>query len=97
MRSVDKFLGRTLEYTLEITAWDPPNMYGVKASSGPVPVDATIRFDSEGSGTRVVIEGDIELGGVFRLAEGLVRSQFDKQFDKEWTELKRILEPSPSP
>ena len=96
MRSVDKFLGRTLEYTLEITAWDPPNTYGAKASSGPIPVDFTLKFESEGPGTRINLDGDIELGGVFKMAGGLVRSQLDKQFDKEWAELKRILEDSPS-
>lgn len=92
MRSKDHFLGRTIEYVLEITAWDPPKLYSTKSVGGPIPVDVTFWFSIEGNGTRILIEGDIELGGLFKMAEGLIKIQFDKQFEKEWGALTRILE-----
>jgi hypothetical protein len=38
LRSVDKLMGRKIESTCKISAWDPPNEYGQKAVGGPVPV-----------------------------------------------------------
>ena len=91
-RSVDKFLGRKLESTTEITAWDPPNKYGQKSLSGPVPMEFTITFESEGSGTQLTINGQVEFGGFFKMAEGLVGKQLEKQLDTDFNGLKRVLE-----
>jgi carbon monoxide dehydrogenase subunit G len=91
-RSVDKFLGRKIELTTEVTAWDPPNKYGLKTLSGPVPTESTITFESEGSGTQLTINGQVEFGGFFKMTEGLVGKQVEKQLDTDFNGLKRVLE-----
>jgi carbon monoxide dehydrogenase subunit G len=92
LQSVDKFLGREIESTAEITAWDPPNKYGQKTLSGPVPLEFTIFLESEGSGTQLTLEGQAEIGGFFKMAEGLVGRQLEKQLDTDFNGLKRMLE-----
>jgi hypothetical protein len=92
LRSVDKLMGRKIESVSVITAWDPPNVYGQKADSGPVPFEMTIKLEPEGSGTRLSVEGQAEIGGFFKLAEGLAGKQLEKQLDTDFNGLKRVLE-----
>ena len=92
IRSVDKFLGRKMESTFEITAWDPPNRYGQKVVSGSVPFEYTIKFDSMESGTQLTVSGAAEPGGFFKIAEGLVGKQLEKQIVSDFNALKLALE-----
>jgi carbon monoxide dehydrogenase subunit G len=94
LSSVDKLLGRKMESTSEITAWDPPNRYGQKADSGPFPFELTVKFEAKDEGTQLTLSGNGEPGGFFKIAEGLVRKQLEKQFDTDLNGLKRVLEAS---
>lgn len=91
-RSIVKFLGRKVESTDEITIWDPPKQYSFKTVSGPIPYEATIRFESQEDGTQLTIEGQAEVGGFFKIAEGLVGKQAEKLTDTNFSALKRLLE-----
>ena|SRR3990170_1009035 len=91
-RSVVRFLGRKIESTLEVTAWDPPNQYALKTVSGPVPFEINVKLASQGNGTQVTLSGQGEFGGFFKLAEGLVGKQLENQLDKDFKKLKQVLE-----
>ena len=39
---VNRFLGRKIKSTIEITIWDRPNTFGIKVIKGPVPFQAVI-------------------------------------------------------
>ncbi|MFQ5966558.1 MAG: SRPBCC family protein [Acidimicrobiia bacterium] len=91
--SVIKFLGRKFESTLEITSWDPPNSQGFKVTKGPVPFEGTVVLESTGEiGTQATVEVEGEPGGFFKLAEGLVGKQIEKQLDTDFNALKLLLE-----
>jgi carbon monoxide dehydrogenase subunit G len=92
LKSVDKMMGRKIESTSEVTSYDPPNRYGQKTLGGPVPFDFTITLEPDGSGTMLTMAGQAEVGGFFKLAEGLVGKQFEKQLDTDFKGLKRVLE-----
>jgi carbon monoxide dehydrogenase subunit G len=92
LRSVDKFLGRKIESTSEITVWDPPQKFGQKTVSGPVPFEITIKLAAEGGGTQLTADFQAEFGGFFKIAEGLVGKQFEKQLDTDFKGLKRVME-----
>ena len=92
LKSVDKMLGRKIESTSEITGWDPPNKYGQKTIGGPVPFEFTITFEPKGSSTQLTMEGKAEVGGFFKMAEGLVGKQLEKQIETDFNGLKRLLE-----
>ena len=91
-RQVDKFLGRKIDSTLEITSWNPPHRYSQKIVSGPVPFEVTIEFEAMEGGTQLSVSGQAEFGGFFKLAEGLIRKQFEKQLEAEFSNLKQLLE-----
>ena len=80
-----------MESTSEITAWDPPQQLGIKSVS-PVPFEATIKFESKENGTELTVSGNTEPGGFFKIAEGLVGKQIDKQLDTDFSALKLLLE-----
>lgn len=91
-RSVSRFLGRDIESTSQLTLWDPPNRYGFKVVSGPVPVEGDMKFETEGAGTRMTMGGQVEAGGFFKLAEGMVKKQLESQFVTNLEALKLLLE-----
>ena len=90
--TVAKFMGRKIESTSELTAWDPPNQFGNKTVSGPTPFEVTFTFTSKENGTQLVMGGQADAGGFFKLAEGLVGKQLDKQLDNDLNALKLLLE-----
>ena len=89
---VTGFLGRRIELVVEITAWDPPNLRGVKALSGPFPMESTTTRVAQGDGTLVTETSQAELKGVIKLAEGLLGQQLGKDREKVLAALKRVLE-----
>jgi len=90
---VGKFLGRKIDSTVEITAWDRPNKYGFKVIEGPVPFQGVIGLETSGEwGTELTIDVEGEFGGFFKLAEGLVGKQVEKTLDTDFNALKLILE-----
>ena len=91
--SVIKFLGRKIESTAEITIWEPPNTYGFKVIKGPIPFQGVLGFDSTGeSETELTADFEAEFGGFFKLAEGLVGKQLNKEMDTNLGALKLLLE-----
>ena len=91
-RSVNKFLGRKIELTSEVTIWDPPNQIGVKSVGGPIPFEGTVKFESQENGTQVTQSVQAEIGGFFKIAEGLVGKQLEKQLAADFDALKLLLE-----
>ena len=92
MRSVDKLLGRKVESTTEVTVWDPPNQYAIKSIGGPFPFEITMTLESKEEGTQLTASGQAEFGGFFKLTEGLVGKQLEKQFTNDFDALKMMLE-----
>ena len=89
---VTGFLGRKIQIAVEITGWDPPKSWGVKALSGPFPIEATTKCEAEGNGTRVTETSQAELSGFFKLAKGLLGKQLQKDRDKALAALRVVLE-----
>ncbi len=89
---VSHFLGRDVEAQIEVTSYDAPNEVKFKTISGPIPFENTVRFSAQEGGTLVSISGQAEFGGFFKLAEGLVSKQLNKQIDKDTEVLKNLLE-----
>lgn len=53
----------------------------------------TFGFESTGEGgTEVIADFEVEFGGFFKLAEGLVGKQLEKQLETDFDALKLLLE-----
>ncbi len=76
----------------EVTVWNPSSAYEWKATKSPFPLAGGMKFQVNGSGTLVSMFFDAEPGGFFKLAEGMIRSQMEKQLDDNLQALKKALE-----
>ena len=92
LKVVTSLLGRKIEVEARVTGCDPPNQFSIKAISGPIPFESTTMFASQGDGTLLTDTGQAEIGGFFKLAEGLVGKQLEKQSEAEYAALKLLLE-----
>lgn len=90
-RDVIKFLGRRIEGESEVTTWDPPYLVVSKVTK-PFSGEFTVRLTEQGDGTEFTMSGQMEPGGLFRIAEGLLSKQVERSFDADLNALKLILE-----
>jgi hypothetical protein len=63
-----------------------------KVTSGPVPAEFTNTLEAQGDGTLLTFGSQAELGGFFKLAEGLIGKQLEKQVDSDLSALKLFME-----
>ena len=90
--NVSQFLGRRLESTFEITEYEPNRRVGFKSTSGPVPLTATTTYEEVEEGTKVTLEAEGDVSGVFKLAEPIVARTAQRQFEGNFLTLKDVLE-----
>ena len=91
-RTVGKFLGRKIDSTNEVTVWDPPNQFAFKSVDGSIPLAISQKLAAKDDGTQLTINLEAELAGFFKMAEGLVGKQAEKQVDTDFNALKLVLE-----
>jgi len=92
IRHVGRFMGRDTISTEEVTSWDPPNKMAIKSLSGPFPLELSTRLEPKETGTHLTVVVQAEMGGIFKIAEGLISKQMGKQFDAALESLKVLLE-----
>jgi len=90
--SVGEMMGREMKMDLEITQWNPPNVWGIKGASGPMKFEAISKFESKDGGTQVTQTFEGEVGGLFSIAEGLAIKQLQKQVENDGNALKKLVE-----
>jgi hypothetical protein len=86
-------MGREYQYTWEIVEHDPPNGMTVKSTSGPFPTTLNFRFDGRDDGTHV--EATVTTG-LMRLLQPMIARTTQKNLDRGYVSLKRLLETGPS-
>jgi carbon monoxide dehydrogenase subunit G len=92
VRTVGKLMGREFASDNEITQWDPPNVWGIKSSSGPIKFEGMNKFESKDGGTLITQSFQGEVGGFLKLAEGMAVKQIQKQVEADGQRLKKLLE-----
>jgi uncharacterized protein YndB with AHSA1/START domain len=92
LHGVGRLLGRKLVIDAEITEWDPPHLWGLKFSTGPMKVENSNTFESKDGGTLLIQHFQGEVGGFFRMAEGLAIKQVQKKIESDGKTLKELLE-----
>jgi hypothetical protein len=60
--------------------------------SGPIQMEAMTTCEAEGNGTRVTETSQAKLSGFFKLAEGLLGTQLQKDRDEVLAALRVVLE-----
>jgi carbon monoxide dehydrogenase subunit G len=92
MKVTAKFLGRKIESDIEITAWEPPGRIDYKFVNGPYPAEVSNILETQGDGTLLTAQSQGEMGSFFKLGEGLVAKQLEKQLNANFETLKLLME-----
>ena len=89
---VARFLGRRIESTGEVTAFEPNRTYAWKVTSGPIPMEAETVFAPVDGGTAFTFKAQGEPGGFFKLAKPIVVRAARRQVETDSANLKDLLE-----
>jgi uncharacterized membrane protein len=89
---VAHFLGRRIDYVMEVTELDPGRRIVLQSIRGPFPMRVTYSFEPVAGCTCVGlrVEGDAE--GFYRLAGGLMGRAVRRNLRKDVTRLREICE-----
>ena len=93
-RGVVRVAGRRVEWTSEITEWDPVAFYEFRSLESPFKWRMRYEFEEEGDGTRLSFDQEIaEVGGFFgKLADPLVTRMYTRDVKANLETLKDLLE-----
>ena len=94
---VASFLGRRIQYILEVVDWEPGSRMGMHSIKGPFPMDVTYEFEEAPSemvelGTLAKISVRGEASGFFKLASPLLAQAVKRSIGKDLKNLKEIME-----
>jgi carbon monoxide dehydrogenase subunit G len=98
VRAVDKFLGRRIETTFEVTEHEPNTRSAIRLE-GPIAARGTYLFEPVDGGTRFrwALDADAGLGGLYlgKLTDPLVTFVFRRRVRADLRRLKDALERRP--
>jgi uncharacterized membrane protein len=87
------FLGRRMRYAWEITQYEPPSAFAVRSISGPIPATICVLLESlDGARTKVILVGEVQLRGIYKPMELVMRWVARRQFGTQLRTLKNLLE-----
>jgi uncharacterized membrane protein len=87
------FLGRRMRYAWEITQYEPPSTFTLRSVSGAIPATICVLLESlDGGHTKVILVGEVQLGGIYKPMELVMRWVAQWQFGTQLRTLKNLLE-----
>lgn len=89
---VASFLGRRIEYVLEVTGWEPGRRLELRSVKAPFPMTVAYAFEDAGDGTRVRVEVGGDASAFYRLAGPLLSRQVRRSIEGDVQRLKEVLE-----
>jgi len=92
IRESRHMLGRELNTMLEITDYDPPRLFVLKALNSPVPFTVRHELEASEAGTTMTVTGEGDAALVPGFASGIMARRAEKQFRKDFERLKKRLE-----
>jgi len=91
-RRIASFLGRKIEYVLEVAELEPERRIVMRSIQAPFPMVVTYEFEPAGSGTRARIRIGGEVRGFYRLAGPALSGAVRRSIGADLRAMKRILE-----
>lgn len=82
-----------MDAPMQVTAYEPNRVFGMKGMVGPMFFDGTWEFEShDNSTTQLTVSGGFALQGLWRLAEPLMAGEVRSGEAKELQKIKQQLE-----
>jgi hypothetical protein len=85
------FLGRRIDYILQVVTHDPPTVLAMRSVAGPFPMDVTYRFDAHPSGTLASIRVRGDSAGFYRIGTPVLRVVVRSNLRRDLRDLARNL------
>src|SRR5687767_7861596 len=93
VRRIASFMGKRIEYVMEVVGWEPGRRMDLHAVEAPMPMDVTYAFEPLGGNrTRATIRVRGDAGGIYRIAGPLMSRQVKRSISKDLANLKRLME-----
>jgi len=92
VRRVASFLGRRIEYALEVSELEPGSRLLMRSVKSPFPMVVTYSFEDAPGGTRAGIRVEGEPGTLYRLAGPMMPRAVKRSISKDLRTLKNIME-----
>lgn len=93
VRRVARFMGKAIEYVLEVEAYEPGQLVQMRSVKGPFPMQVTYRFEDAGpTRTALEVRNQGDAAGLFRLAAPLMAGMVGKNVQADLARLKGALE-----
>jgi uncharacterized membrane protein len=89
---VARFLGKNIEYVLEVTEHTPGHRLAMRTVRGPIAMNVTYEFEDAGDGARMRIINSGDASGLYALAAPLMSRMVKTNVDKDLARLKELLE-----
>jgi uncharacterized membrane protein len=90
-----RWLGHSVESTIEVTEHKPAERFTLRVISGPVTFRVTHSLDEQNGATRMRIQGEGEPHGLARMAGGLMARRARQEFETDFGRFKSLLESRP--
>lgn len=91
-RGSSDFMGRKMEWTSEITEYEPNRRMAQKLDMGPAVMAMSWLVEPVGDGTKFTMISEGEMGGLAKLAGPLMDRTMKKQMEGNLARLKALLE-----
>ena len=89
---VARFLGKRIEYVLEVVDYDPSSLMQMKSVKGPFPKEVFYQFEEADEATLARIRVQGEASGFFRIAGPIMARSVKKNITNDLKALKLLLE-----
>ena len=91
-RGVDRIFGRRMERESVFTEYEPNRKVIQKSTSGRVPFQVQLMYESVEGGTRVIVIAEAQPRGLFKLAGPLLMRLRKRQFATDLANVKAMIE-----
>lgn len=85
------FLGKRIDYVLEVTGYDPPGLLDMTSVAGPMPMHVTYRFDPHPAGTLASIRVRGDASTYYRVAGPVMGLMVRRNLGKDLRDLAARL------
>lgn len=92
LRGVAQLVGQRIEWTAEVTEWEPNRKVTNEVSGGPLSAEQSLTFEAVEGGTKFTLVLEGETGSFFRLAEPIAIRMLQRDTESDLANLKDILE-----
>lgn len=91
IRETRRFLGRTIESTVDVTEFEPDTLFGGVVRVRPSPWTFSYRLEEAGGATRVHARLQGKPGGLFRLGANVALRVAEQELAKDFATLAEVV------